>query len=100
MSSGPRAGLKLRRYRHRPHILYQTTLRRHLVSISIVIALVAVLTVLVLHFANPRNSFDIHQISVRDILAATANTFYRMFLAYIVSLAISVPLSLLIASPR
>jgi hypothetical protein len=93
--------VKVRRYHRRPHLLYQTTLGRHLVSIGIVVALAIVMTVLLIHFANPRNSFDIHRISVGDILAATANTFYRMFFAYIVSLTVSIPLALLIAStPR
>jgi len=93
--------VKVRRYHHRPYLLYQTTLGHHLVSIGIALALVVVITLLLLHFANPRNSFDINRISVGDILAATINTFFRMFVAYIASLLVSVPLALLVSStPR
>ncbi|HEY9085861.1 MAG TPA: ABC transporter permease subunit [Candidatus Tyrphobacter sp.] len=60
-----------------------------------------VVSILIFHFANPRNAFDINRISIRDIVAASVNTFSRMFLAYAVSLVISVPLALLIAgTPR
>lgn len=93
--------MKIQRYAHRPHLFYQTTLGRHLVSIVIVIALAIVITVLVIHFVSPRNAFDINRISIGDILAGTANTFYRMFFAYILSLGVSIPLALFIAStPR
>jgi NitT/TauT family transport system permease protein len=86
---------------HRFHEYYQTTLERHLVSAAIVIALVAVIAGLVLHFANPRNTFDISRISIGDILAATLNTFSRMLVAYAAALVVSVPLALGIAStPR
>jgi NitT/TauT family transport system permease protein len=98
MSKRKKPGFKVRRYARHPHILYQTTPGHHLLSVGIVIALAVVLTVLILHFANPRNTFDINRISVGDIAAATANTFFRMFLAYLLSLAVSVPLALLIAS--
>jgi len=98
MSIRKKSGFKLRRYTRRPPILYETTPGHHLLSVGIVIALLVVITVLVLHFVNPRNSFDINRISFGDILTATANTFFRMFLAYLLSLAISVPLALLIAS--
>jgi NitT/TauT family transport system permease protein len=93
--------VKIRRYRHPRHLFYQSTLGHHLVSIGIVIALFATSTVLILHFANPRNAFDIHRISFGDVFAATVNTFFRMFVAYVVALVISVPLALAIAStPR
>lgn len=93
--------MNVRRYHHRPHLLYQVTLGHHLVSILIVIALAILITVLLLHFANPRNSFDINRISAGDILTGTVNTFYRMLLAYIVSLAASIPLALFVArTPR
>jgi NitT/TauT family transport system permease protein len=94
-------GVKLSRYQHRPHILYRTTPGRHFMATFVVIVLLAVATVLILHFANPRNAFDINRISFGDILAATLNTFFRMFVAYIVSLVVAIPLALFIAStPR
>lgn len=86
---------------HRFHQHYQTTLGRHLASVVVVVVLVAVVTGLILHFANPRNTFDISRISIGDIAAATLNTFARMFVAYAAALVVSVPLALAIAStPR
>jgi NitT/TauT family transport system permease protein len=86
---------------HRHHVIYQTTLGRHLASIGIVVTLAVAIAVLLLHFANPRNAFDIHRISFGDVLVATLNTFFRMFVAYVVSLIVAIPLALAIAStPR
>lgn len=93
--------MKIHRYHHPRHLFYQTTLARHLSSIGIVVALVVAVTLLILHFANPRNAFDIHRISFADIAVATLNTFLRMFVAYVASLVVAIPLALAIAStPR
>ncbi len=86
---------------HRFYQHYQTTLGRYLFSIGVVAALVAIVTGLLLHFANPRNTFDITRISFGDIFAATANTFFRMLVAYAASVVVAVPLALAISStPR
>ena len=86
---------------HRFYQHYQTTLGRHLISVVIVVAAVLIVTGLLLHFANPHNTFDISRISIGDILAATLNTFSRMLVAYAAALIVSVPLALGIAStPR
>ncbi len=93
--------MKVTRYQRRPRVLYQTTPGHLLVSTGVVVAAVAAATVLILHFANPKTAFDINRISAGDIFTATINTFFRMFVAYVFSLAISIPLALLIAStPR
>lgn len=89
--------MKVTRYQHRPRILYQTTPGHFIVSTGIAIALAVAVVVLVLHFANPRNTFDINRISFGDIFTATLNTFFRMFVAYVASLVVSIPLALLIA---
>jgi NitT/TauT family transport system permease protein len=88
----------LRARRYVRHTLDRTTFTHRLLSIGIVVASVAILTIVVLHFANPRNTFDINRIAIADILRATSNTFYRMLLAYILALLISIPLALLISS--
>ena len=87
---------------HQPrHLFYHTTLTHRLASMGIAIALVIAITLLLLHFVNPRNAFDIHRISIGDVLVATLNTFFRMLVAYIASLIVAVPLALAIAStPR
>lgn len=90
--------IKIRRYTRSPHLLYQTSLARHLVSIGIAVAVIFVVVTLLLHFAHSENSFDVHRISVREVLAATGNTFFRMLIAYVISLVVAVPIALLIAS--
>lgn len=93
--------MKIRRYYYHRHLFYQTRLAHHLASIGMVIALFVALTLLVLHFVNPRNTFDIARISFADIAVATLNTFLRMLVAYVASLIVSIPLALGIAStPR
>jgi len=93
--------VKVIRYPHHQRPLYETTLSRYLVSIAAATGLAIGLAALLVHFAYPHNSFDINRISFRVILLGTINTFYRMALAFILSLVVSVPLALFMAStPR
>ncbi|TRZ51660.1 ABC transporter permease subunit [bacterium] len=89
---------KIRHYHHHYHFSYQTTKRRHLVSIIGVTAAIVTLFFLIIHFANPNNTFDINQISWADIFIASINTLTRLFVAYVFSLIFSIPLALLITS--
>jgi NitT/TauT family transport system permease protein len=90
-------GVKVRRYPYRPRILYETTLAHHLASLLVVVLCTFLISILLLHFANPKNTFDITRISLSDVFAATMNTFFRMLVAYIAALGVSIPLGLLIA---
>lgn len=94
--------MKLRRYPHYHHKpLYETTLSRHLVAIAAATGLAIGFAALLFHFVHPRNSFDINRISFADISRGTLNTFFRMALSFILSLIVSVPLALFMAStPR
>jgi NitT/TauT family transport system permease protein len=94
--------MKLRRYPHaRFHVLYETTPLHHAVSIGLAIGMAVAFVTLLAHFAHPHNAFDINRVSIGVIVSATINTSFRMLLAYVFSLVISVPLALLIAStPR
>lgn len=69
-----------------------------MLSTGLAVLVAVALVLLVLHFANPRNVFDINRVSLGDILTATVNTFDRMFVAYVLALAVSVPIALLISS--
>ncbi|MFA6081492.1 MAG: ABC transporter permease subunit [Patescibacteria group bacterium] len=92
---------KIKHYHHHFHFSYQTTIKRHLASIVGVTITVAILIFLIIHFANPNNTFNINQISWTDIFLASINTLTRLFVAYIFSLVFSIPLALLITStPR
>lgn len=94
--------MKVRRYPHHHHKpLYETTLSHYLVSIAIATGLTIGFAALLVHFVYPHNAFDISRISFGDILRGTLNTFYRMALAFMLSLIVSVPLALFMAStPR
>ncbi|MBV8198544.1 MAG: ABC transporter permease subunit [Candidatus Eremiobacteraeota bacterium] len=89
---------RLHRLHHPGHPFYSATLAHRVASIGIAIALVVSITLLALHFANPRNTFDISHVSFGDIAVATLNTFLRMFVAYVASLVVSIPLALGISS--
>lgn len=89
---------KIRHYHHHYHFSYQTTIKRHLASIIGVTVSIVILIFLVLHFANPSNTFDINQISFVDIFSAAVNTLVRLLVAYAFALLISIPLALLITS--
>jgi NitT/TauT family transport system permease protein len=94
---GDTPGFRIVRHLRHPHVLYQSTPGHQLASIAVGTALVVLVTLLVLHFANPRNTFDIARISAPDVLTAATNTFFRMFLAYVVALVLSLPLALVIS---
>jgi len=84
--------MKIRRYPRIPHKpLYEVSLPHHLISIAVAIGLAVGLAALLAHFAYPHNTFDINRISFGDIALGTLNTFYRMALAFILSLIVSVP---------
>ena len=94
--------MKVRRYPHHHHKpLYETTLSHHLLSIAVATGLTIGFAALLVHFVHPHNAFDISRVSFGDISRGTLNTFYRMALAFILSLAVSVPLALFMAgTPR
>lgn len=86
-------------YHHKP--IYQVTLQSHLASLAIAIGVAIGLAALLAHFVHPHNSFDINRISLGDIVVGTLNSFFRMMFAFILSLVVSIPLAILMAStPR
>lgn len=92
---------RIRIRHHHFHFFYETSIKRHLTTIFAVIFIFIVLISLILHFINPNNSFNLNQISPQVILTAAINTFLRLFVAYIFSVIVSIPMALLIVStPR
>ncbi len=58
-------------------------------------------TLFLLHSISPQNQIDLNQISLIILAFALINTLFRLTVAYLISLLISVPLALLITySPR
>jgi len=93
--------MKITRYPHHHHRLrplYETTLVRHLGATVIATGVALAFAALMVHFANPQNTFDINRISLREVTVASFNTFARMLFAFALSLAAAVPLALFIAS--
>ncbi len=89
---------KIRQYHHHFHFSYTTSIKRHLLSIAIVTILSLVILYLVIRLAAPQSTFNIRAISWVDIFLASVNTLMRLFIAYIFSVIIAIPLALLITS--
>src|SRR5580658_4339502 len=53
---------------------------------------------MLIHFVHPQNAFDMNRVSFRVVAMGTLDTFYRMALAFMFALVISIPLALFIAS--
>ncbi|MBV8149307.1 MAG: ABC transporter permease subunit [Candidatus Eremiobacteraeota bacterium] len=82
----------------RRRVLAQTASSQYFIAIAVVVGVAIVLSVVLIHFANPKNSFDLTRVSPGEILIAATNTFSRMLAAYVVSLIVAIPLALGIAS--
>jgi NitT/TauT family transport system permease protein len=99
--ASPASHEHLVRIRHHKFHFFYETIKRYLSTILAVTIGIVVVAILVLHFANPSNKFNIDQISTQTLVTATINTFLRLFASYILSLIISIPLALLIVcTPR
>ncbi|HXW77561.1 MAG TPA: ABC transporter permease subunit [Candidatus Eremiobacteraceae bacterium] len=86
---------------HHPRLHRHATISRQLIAIIVVIVLTSIAAVALARFAKPQSAFDLQRVSAPLILAATTNTFLRMFVSYIISLVVAVPLGVLIVStPR
>jgi NitT/TauT family transport system permease protein len=91
--------MPISRYPHHPQKpLYVTTLSGHLVAILAVTGGAVALAAVVVHFVRPDTAFDVNRVSVGDIALATFDTLCRMALSYVLSLIVSVPLALFMAS--
>lgn len=85
-------------HHHHARFFYETTIKHHLFTIAAVIISIVLLISLTFHFSYTKNAFNINQISAVDILIATYNTLFRLFISYILAMIISIPLALLIVS--
>jgi NitT/TauT family transport system permease protein len=96
-----RQALKVKSSSYHSRARWHLSIGRYLAATVVVIILAIVISLMVVHFARPNNTFDINRVSMRQVFAAAFNTFSRMLLAYIFSLVTAVPLALLIArTPR
>lgn len=87
-----------RYYHNHFRFSYQTSFKRHSLSLLIALGIILIILTYVLHLFSPQKTFKIEQVSVTIILLATASTLFRLVVAYFISLIVSVPIALLITS--
>lgn len=88
----------IKHYHHHYHFSYITSLGRHFSSIAIVLTVLAVILVFAFRFIEPTSAIDFQQLSWAGIFIASFNTLFRLAIAYILALALGIPLALLITS--
>ena len=88
-------------YHHHYHFSYVTSKKRNLSSLFIVIGLITFLFLVLFHFLIPQSVVDLKQLSLEDIFFASFNTMFRLFVAYVLALILSIPIALFITkSPK
>lgn len=86
---------KVRHYHNQFRFSYPTSFKRHFSSIGVVLTVLVVIFVFSFSFLAPNKPIGLEQVSLVDLLTATAATFTRLLVAYLVALVIAVPLALL-----
>ena len=88
--------MPIRHYHNHFKFSYPTSFKRHFSSLLVVIAIISFILLFVIHLISPRSEINLSQISVLTIVLATFDTFFRLLIAYIISLIVAIPLCLLI----
>ncbi len=88
----------LKSYRHSRYHFYHSSIKSHLSSSILVLAIIFGVLFIVFHYLTPINFSEYKQISLVDILVAASLTLFRLLIAYILSLIIAVPLVLISTS--
>lgn len=88
----------IRHYHHHYRFSYTTTFKRHLTSIVVTTLIILLVTILTLHVLSPKESIVLGQVSIGSLFFASFNTLFRLFIAYLLTLLISIPVALIITS--
>jgi NitT/TauT family transport system permease protein len=88
--------MAVRHYHHHYHFSYLTSKRRHFSSTLIVILGLTLILLALFHYVTPQSSLNLNQLSPTIILLASFNTLFRLLVAYVLSLVLSIPIALLI----
>jgi NitT/TauT family transport system permease protein len=88
--------MAVRHYHHHYHFSYLTSKKRHFSSTLIVIAVLTLILLVLFHYFTPQRALNLNQLSPTVILLASFNTLFRLLVAYALSLALSLPIALLI----
>ena len=91
----------VKHYHNHYRFSYNTSLKRHFSSVLIVIFVLFLIFLTIFHFLSPTNTVNLNEISVLTVIYATADTLFRLTVAYLIALLLAIPLSLMITStPR
>lgn len=80
------------------HFSYPTSFKRHFLSLLFVLAFIIFILSFTLHSISPQPNIRLNEISPTAIFFATFNTLFRLTIAYLFSLILSIPIALLITS--
>ncbi len=87
----------VRHYHNHYHFSYNTSLKKHFSTIGAVALILVLIFLAIFHFIAPsRNLINLEQLSAQDVFFATVATLFRLSVAYILALILSIPLALLI----
>jgi len=86
----------VKHYHNHYKFSYPTSFKRHFLSLGAVLLFIILILLFIVHSASPQSSNDLNQISLLTIILASANTLFRLIIAYLLSLAISIPVALII----
>lgn len=88
--------MAIRHYHHHYHFSYVTSKKRHFTSLLIVIAIITLIFLVLFRVLTPQNTINLKQLSPQDLFFASFNTLFRLFVSYILALALSIPIALFI----
>lgn len=84
-------------YHHNYHFSYNTSFKRHFSAISFVLAALIILFLFAFHLIAPNKTLiNLNQLSFFDLFSASVASIYRLVIAYILALLMSIPLALAI----
>lgn len=90
--------IPVKHYHHHYHFSYVTSFKRHFTSIGAVTLLLLLASFVVTRSLVPAHIGTLTNFSILDLITATFFTIFRLIIAYILALIVSVPLALLITS--
>lgn len=87
----------IRHYHHHYHFSYTTSVKRHFSSLLVAILILSFILLFVFHQLAPQGPLlNLDQLSFFDLISASLTTFYRLLIAYVFALILSIPLAILI----
>ena len=93
--------MAIRHYHHHYHFSYLTSKKRHFTSLIVVLTVITIILILLFKFLNPQSEVNLKDLSYQDILLASFNTLFRLFVSYVFALVLSIPIALFITkSPK